>query len=44
MEHYLGITPKKGLFRSPLRKDINATCSFYRNRKGDLIFKDWSGK
>ncbi len=43
MEHYLGITPKKGLFRSPLRKDINATCSFYRNRKGDLIFKDWSG-
>lgn len=43
MEHYLGITPKKGLFRSPLRKDINATCSFYRNKKGDLIFKDWSG-
>ena len=43
MEHYLGIPVKKGLFRSPLRKDSNPTCSFYRNSKGELIFKDFSG-
>ena len=43
MEHYLGITPRKGLFKSPLRKDGLPTCSFYRNAKGSLIFKDFSG-
>ncbi len=41
MEHYLGIPVKKGLFVSPLRQDKNPTCAFYRNRKGDLIFKDF---
>lgn len=44
MEHYLGIPVKKGLFKSPLRNDSKPTCSFYRNRKGDLIFKDFRGK
>lgn len=40
--YYMGINPKPGLFRSPLRKDDNPTCSFYRNRKtGELIFKDF---
>jgi hypothetical protein len=39
--HYLGINPDKGLFRSPLRADDNPTCSFYRNKAGDLIFKDF---
>ena len=29
MEHYLGIPVKKGLFKSPLRKDNHATCAFY---------------
>ena len=43
MEHYLGIQVKKGLFRSPLRDDPNPTCAFYRNSKGDLIFKDFRG-
>ena len=43
MEHYLGIPVKKGLFRSPLRKDNTPTASFYRNSRGDLIFKDFSG-
>lgn len=43
MEHYLGIPVKKGLFKSPLRQDKNPTCAFYRNKSGDLIFKDFSG-
>lgn len=43
MEHYLGLIPKKGLFKSPFRHDKHATCSFYRNKKGTLIFKDWAG-
>ena len=42
MEFYLHIPIKKGLFRSPLRKDKEPTCSFYRNGKGDLIFKDFA--
>ena len=43
MEYYLGIPVKKGLFKSPLRKDNSPTCSFYRNKAGELIFKDFSG-
>lgn len=43
MEHYLGIPVKKGLHKSPLRTDSTPTCAFYRNAKGDLIFKDFRG-
>ena len=43
MEYYLGIQVKKGLFRSPLRQDNTPTCSFYRNKSGELIFHDFSG-
>lgn len=43
MEHYLGIPVKRGLFISPLRQDKKPTCSFYRNKKGVLIFKDFAG-
>lgn len=43
MEHYLGITPRKGLFKSPLRSDNQPTCAFTRDRAGRLIFKDFSG-
>lgn len=44
-EYYLGVTVKKGLFKSPsvLRKDNHPTCAFYKNSKGDLIFKDFAG-
>lgn len=42
MAYYLGINPDKGLHCSPLRADNNPTCSFYRNKSGDLIFKDFS--
>lgn len=42
MEFYLHIPIKKGLFRSPLRRDKEPTCSFYRSGKGDLIFKDFA--
>lgn len=44
LEYYLGIPVKKGLFRSPLREDRTPTCAFYRNKSGDVIFKDFSGK
>lgn len=44
MEYYLGIPIKKGLFCSPLREDNSPTCSFYVNKQGDLIFKDFSGQ
>lgn len=43
LEYYLGIPVKKGLFCSPLRKDNSPTCSFYKNKAGDIIFKDFSG-
>lgn len=43
LEYYLNIPVKKGLFKSPLRDDKSPTCAFYRNNKGDIIFKDFSG-
>ena len=44
-EHYLGVPVKKGLFRSPpiIRADTNPTCSFYKDSKGNLKFKDFAG-
>lgn len=42
MEYYLHLPVKKGLFRSPLRRDRQPTCSFYRNSSGTLIFKDFA--
>lgn len=42
MEYYLNIPVRKGLFRSPLRRDRQPTCSFYRNNSGTLIFKDFA--
>lgn len=43
MEFYLGIPIKKGLFRSPLRRDNTPTVSFYRNKSGNLVMHDFSG-
>lgn len=44
-EHYLGIPVKKGLFCSPsvIRSDRKPTCSFYKNSKGVLKYKDFAG-
>lgn len=42
MEYYLSIPVKKGLVRSPLREDKRPTCSFFRNNKGTLMFKDFA--
>lgn len=44
-EHYLGIPVKKGLFKSPIiiRSDANPTCSFYKDGKGNLKYKDFAG-
>ena len=41
MTTYLGIPVSKGLVISPLRSDKKPTASFYRNRKGELIFHDF---
>lgn len=45
MEYYLGVPVKKGLFCSPsiIRVDKTPTCSFYKNNKGVLIYKDFAG-
>ena len=43
MEYYLGVPVRKGLFRSPLRRDNHPTCAFYRNKSGRLLLKDFQG-
>ena len=45
MEFYTGVPIKKGLFVSPpeIRMDRKPTCAFYKNKKGNLIFKDFAG-
>lgn len=43
MEHYLGVHIQKGLFKSPLRRDNRPTCGFFRNSRGRLMMKDFSG-
>lgn len=43
LEYYLGLKVRKGLFRSPLRKDSTPTCSFFRGKSGDIVFRDFSG-
>jgi hypothetical protein len=42
MAYYLGIPIKKGLFKSPLRRDQHTTCSFFRGKTGNLYFKDFA--
>lgn len=44
-EHYLGVPVKKGLFCSPsiIRTDHTPTCSFYKDNKGHLQYKDFAG-
>lgn len=44
MEHYLGVPISKKIIKSPLRNDKKPTCSFYKNKKGDLYFKDFATK
>lgn len=43
LEHYLGIPVTKKLVVSPLRNDHTPTASFYKNKSGDIIFKDFNG-
>ena len=44
-EHYLGVPVKKGLFCSPsiIRVDKTPTCSFYKDKNGNLKYKDFAG-
>ena len=44
MEHYLGVPVSKQIIKSPLRQDKKPTCSFYKNKQGDLYFKDFRTK
>lgn len=44
MEHYLGVPVSKKLIKSPLRTDDKPTCAFYKNKNGDLYFKDFATK
>lgn len=41
MSYYLHHPIDKKLFCSPIRKDKNPTCSFYRNKRNELIFHDF---
>lgn len=41
MSYYLGVPVNKKLFKSPLRVDHRETCSFYKNEKTGLRFKDF---
>jgi len=41
MSYYLGVPISKKLFKSPLRVDHRETCSFYRNEKTGLRYKDF---
>lgn len=41
MQTYLGVSVKKGLQISALRRDKKPTASFYRNKKGELIYHDF---
>jgi hypothetical protein len=42
LAYYLEMPLKKGLFRSPLRKDSHVTCSLFRGKSGRLYFKDFA--
>jgi len=44
-EHYLGVPVRKGLFCSPsvIRPDRTPTCSFYKDGRGILKYKDFAG-
>lgn len=43
LEYYLGLKVRKGLYKSPLRKDNSPTCAFFRGASEDIVFKDFSG-
>lgn len=40
-EYYLNLPVKKGLFKSPLRKDNHPTCSYF-NKAGNIYFHDFA--
>ena len=41
LNYYLNLPVRKGLFVSPLRSDKKPTAAFYKNKSGDIIFKDF---
>lgn len=41
MSTYLGVPIKKGLQKSSLRVDNRPTATFYRNKRGELIYHDF---
>lgn len=43
LQYYLNLPVKKGLYHSPFREDIVPSCGFYKNKSGDILFKDFNG-
>ena len=42
LTHYLGIPVRKGLYKSPLRRDERPTVSFYKSKtNGRIMYKDF---
>jgi len=41
LSYYLGVPVSKKLVCNPLRDDKRPTASFYKNKQGDIIFKDF---
>ena len=41
LSYYLNVPVSKKLVRNPLRNDKRPTASFYKNKSGDIIFKDF---
>lgn len=42
LTHYLGLPVRKGLYKSPLRRDKRPTISFYRSKtNGRIMYKDF---
>lgn len=43
LQFYLQLPVKKGLFHSPFRTDATPSCGYFKNRSGDILFKDFNG-
>ena len=43
LQYYLQLPVKKGLYHSPFRTDATPSCGFFKNRSGDILFKDFNG-
>lgn len=42
LEHYLGVKVSKKLVKNPMRRDCSPTAGFFRDKKGNILFKDFA--